>query len=148
MASNANEKYFTAFSSNNHAYENIHQSADDPIACLSQAWGRRSKIKAKIPGWLPRTIKFLLYYYLRLPLFSASAACIRLCLCTALVYLLLTRTRCHLVYDTIEAYEHCAQELLDSKRCDSILDDSTRPNCKQAAPQSSTISYQILSVYQ
>jgi len=55
MASNANEKDFTAFSSNNNAYacENIHQSADDPIACLSQAWGRRSKIKAKMPRWLP-----------------------------------------------------------------------------------------------
>ena len=32
-------------------------------------------------------------------------------------------------YDTIEAYEHCATELIDSKRCYSCEDDPTRPNC-------------------
>ena len=34
-----------------------------------------------------------------------------------------------LAYDTIEAYEHCATELLVSKRCYSFEDDPTRPNC-------------------
>ena len=32
-------------------------------------------------------------------------------------------------YDTIEAYEHCVSELLDSKRCYSVEYVFTRPKC-------------------
>ncbi len=84
MASNVKEKE-KDFTPSNRACENIGQSAADPIACLSQAWDRRSKIKSKIPMWLPEVATHL----------SASAACIRICL--LLLYLFsITRTRCTL----------------------------------------------------
>jgi hypothetical protein len=89
LHSNAKEKDFAAFSSNNHAYacENIHQSADDPIACLSQAWGRRSKIKAKISRWLPEAAAHL----------NLAAYIAYVLLYNTSIDLLHSRTRCTLV---------------------------------------------------
>ena len=45
-------------------------------------------------------------------------------------------------YDTIEAYEHCAIELLDSKRCYSFEDDS---NAAKLLAGSATVEHHIAS---
>ena len=89
MASNTKEKDFTASNSNiDQSCLREHRPICRRPQCLPLAgWGRRSEIKAKIPGWLPEATYRS---------FTASAACMAYVL--LYLYLLsITRTRCNLV---------------------------------------------------